>query len=172
MPFPSARFYSNAYSYPYGYYPYSLVIPTYPYTTVPSYPSAPVTPTYPYGSPTPIYPYASQLPTYSTDIPTYGSSHYGAPTDVPAAPSVPAGGVQPSAETGGVSFEITPADAAVFVDGVYVGAARNFSATAPPLLLAASRHHFELRAQGYQSMTFDVDVRAGEVVPYSGTLQP
>ena len=73
------------------------------------------------------YPYASQLPTYSTDIPTYGSSHYGAPTDVPAAPSLPAGGVQPSAETGGVSFEITPADAAVFVDGVYVGAARNFS---------------------------------------------
>jgi hypothetical protein len=73
---------------------------------------------------------------------------------------------------GGVSFDITPAEAAVFVDRVYVGAARDFSATAPPLSLAAGRHHFELRAQGYETLAFDVDVTPGQVVPYLGTLQP
>ena len=31
---------------------------------------------------------------------------------------------------------------------------------------------FELRAQGYQTMSFDVDVMAGQVIPYQGTLQP
>jgi hypothetical protein len=132
--YPSVHFYSNAYPYPYGYYPYTLVTPIYPYTA---------TPTYPY------------------------------PSAMPGGPSVPAtGGAPPPAVTGGVSFEITPGDAAVFVDGVYVGTANNFSATAPPLLLAAGRHHFELRAQAYQPMVFDVDVTPGQVVPYRGTMQP
>ena len=63
-------------------------------------------------------------------------------------------------------------DAAIFVDGVYVGTANDFSAMRPPLSLAAGRHHFELRAQGYQTMAFDVEVRADWVVPYQGVLQP
>jgi hypothetical protein len=125
-----------------------------------------------YPSMIPTYPYASPFPTYSTPIPTYpytstyptASARYGTvdPNSIAVAPGA----------TGGVSFQITPGDAAVFVDGVYVGTANNFSATTPPLLLATGRHHFELRAQGYGTMAFDVDVTPGQVVPYAGTLQP
>jgi hypothetical protein len=128
-------------------YPYSYFYPNayvYPYSY---YPYIPPTLTYPYTTPTPTYPYA-----------------------VTAAPS--AGDARPPSEIGGVSFEIAPGEAAVFVDGVYVGTAGDFSATAPPLSLAAGRHHFELRAQGYETLAFDVDVMPGQVVPYKGALQP
>src|SRR5258706_16461960 len=130
-----------------------------------------MTPSYPYASTAPTYPYPPPLPTYSTVTPTYPSSTPDVITIAPGTNMPAAGGVQPPAITGGVSFEITPADAAVFVDGVYVGKAADFSAVAPPLLMATGRHHFELRAQGYQPAAFDVDVTPGQVIPYRGTLQ-
>jgi hypothetical protein len=73
---------------------------------------------------------------------------------------------------GGVSFEVTPATAAVFVDGVYVGTAGDFTPSTSPLSLAPGRHRFMLRAFDYQSMEFDVEVVAGQVVPYQATLEP
>ena len=51
--------------------------------------------------------------------------------------------------SGGLSFEITLADASV----------------------GAGRHHIEIRADGYEPMAFDTTVTAGQVVPYRGTLQ-
>jgi len=75
-------------------------------------------------------------------------------------------------DVGGVAFQVTPADAAVFVDGVYVGVARDFSETAPPLTLATGHHHFDIKAQGYLTLSFDADVVSNEVLPYSGALQP
>jgi hypothetical protein len=72
---------------------------------------------------------------------------------------------------GGISFEITPASAAVFVDGAYMGTAGEFGVRAEPLGLDGGRHHVEIRAQGYRTMTFEADVRPGEVIPYQGTLQ-
>jgi PEGA domain-containing protein len=72
---------------------------------------------------------------------------------------------------GGLSFQITPATAQVYVDGVYVGTVGQFSATTQPLTLTPQRHHIELRADGYQAMTFDVDVAPGQVIPYQGTMQ-
>jgi hypothetical protein len=50
-----------------------------------------------------------------------------------------------------VSFDITP--------------------SSQPLGLPAGRHHVEIRASGYRTMSFDVDIVAGQVVPYQGTLQ-
>jgi hypothetical protein len=112
---------------------------------------------YPYGYaplvPAPIYP-----PFDSSSI-----------TVVPSTPAAPAT-TAPNG-IGGVAFQITPPEAAVFVDGVYVGTAKDFSDVAPPLSLAAGRHHFELRAQGYQTVAFDVDVIASQVIPYQGELQ-
>ena len=37
--------------------------------------------------------------------------------------------------------------------------------------LASGRHHIEIRASGYRTMAFDVDVTPGQVTPYQGTLQ-
>jgi hypothetical protein len=147
VPYPYSYFYPNAYMYPYSYYPYISPTLTYTYTTP--------TPTYPYTTPS-TYPDITPTPTY--------------PDAVTAAPStrdarLPSG-------IGGVSFDITPGEAAVFVDSVYVGTAVDFSATAPPLSLAAGRHHFELRAQGYETLAFDVDVIQGQVAPYRGALRP
>ena len=72
---------------------------------------------------------------------------------------------------GGISFEITPDAAAVFVDGTYVGTAGTFGPSSQPLGLTTGRHHVEIRASGYRSMTFDADVTPGQVIPYQGTLQ-
>jgi hypothetical protein len=40
-----------------------------------------------------------------------------------------------------------------------------------PLGLEAGSHHIELSAPGYQLLSFDVDIVAGEVIPYQGTLE-
>ncbi len=71
---------------------------------------------------------------------------------------------------GGVSFDIAPFDAAIFIDGEYVGLADDFSPGQMPLTLAAGRHHIDLRAQGFMDVSFDLTVVAGQVIPYQGTM--
>ena len=70
-----------------------------------------------------------------------------------------------------MSFAITPENAEVFVDGRDVGPAGNFGPSSQPLNLGIGRHRIEVRAPGYRTMTFDADVRPGEVIPYQGNLQ-
>jgi hypothetical protein len=73
--------------------------------------------------------------------------------------------------TGGLSFAITPDTAQLFVDGALVGTVGQFTPTTQPLGLTAGRHHVEMRAPGYQTMAFDVNIIAGEVIPYQGALE-
>jgi len=73
---------------------------------------------------------------------------------------------------GGVSLEITPSDAFVYVDGTYAGAVRDFDGTDQPLTLAAGTHHLEIQATGYEPMTMDVAVQPGQVIPYRGDMRP
>jgi PEGA domain-containing protein len=108
---------------------------------------------YPVAYPYP-YPYAYPVP-----APAYG---------YPAAPSV---SVSPGTAYGGVSFQITPDDAAVYVDGNYVGTVGTFYDPEHPLTLAAGPHRIEIAADGYQTLTFDVNVQSGQVIPYQGALQ-
>ncbi len=105
-------------------------------------------PAYVYGYPP--YPYAYSYP-YSSDllIPNPEPGTYG-----------------------GVSFDIVPPDASVSVDGVYVGIASDFSPTRQPLTLTPGWNHIELQAPGMIPLAFEVNVIAGEVVPYRGVLQP
>jgi hypothetical protein len=79
--------------------------------------------------------------------------------------------VQPGGATGGLSFEMSPAEAEVFVDGQDYGPVSSFTPRSQPLSLTPGRHRVELRAQGYETMMFDADVVAGQVIPYQGTLQ-
>ncbi len=81
-----------------------------------------------------------------------------------------ASSVAPSVAYGGVSFQIDPPGAAIFVDGTAVGTAADFGPNEAPLTLAAGHHYIELRAQGYKTTAFDVTVVAGQVIPYQGTL--
>jgi hypothetical protein len=149
--------YPYYYDYPYGYaYPYPADPYAYGYAA-PSY-GYPA----PYAAPNaaPAYPPSSSYPDDNPSGQTYSQP----------GPSVDA---QPGDQQapGGVSFQIAPDSAAVFVDGTYVGTAGTFGPNSQPLGLIAGRHHIEIRASGYHTMTFDVDVTPGQVIPYQGTLQ-
>jgi hypothetical protein len=129
-----------------------------------------------YGYPVPAYGYPPNR-TYGTAAPsadpnagaTGPSTVTGEPNTVTAEPGA---GATAQGQYGGLSFQITPANAAVLVDGVYVGTASQFTPTTQPLTLTPGRHHVEMRAEGYEPMTFDVNVAPGQVLPYQGTMQP
>lgn len=127
-------------------------------------------PSYYYGAP---YGYAAPYPAdpYAYQNPAPPDGYQNQPYQQ-ANPSV---GVEPGyqqqASTGGVSFEITPEDAEVFVDGRQIGQAGDFGPSAPPLDLNAGHHRVEIRAPGYRTMSFDADVVAGQVIPVQGALQ-
>lgn len=158
----SPRYYGPAYrSYgyrPYGYRPYAYAPYAYrpygyrPYAFRPRLSIGfgvvvgyPVPYTYAYPYPVPVYGYAA-----------------------PRAPVVVGPG---SSIYGGVSLEMTPDDAAVYVDGAYAGVVHDFDGTRQPLTLAAGTHRIEVQEAGYQPLQFDVTVQAGQVVPYQGQLQ-
>ena len=81
------------------------------------------------------------------------------------------GAVIDQANMGGLSFDTTPNDAELFVDNVRVGTVGEFTSTTQPLGLAAGHHHVEIRAAGYQTISFDVEIVAGRVLPYQGALE-
>jgi PEGA domain-containing protein len=110
---------------------------------------------YPYYYPDP---YAYPPPTSGYPDPYYGSSGSVA--------------ISPSTAAGGVSFDIRPADAEIYVDGEFVGETGDFAPTMQPLTLYAGRHRIEVRAPGYVPLVFDADVVSGQVIPYQGALQP
>ena len=141
----SSAYYDPFYD-PYGYSSYGYPAYGYPATSYPAYP------------PASGYPPPSNYP----------------PSAYPPDRQGPQGsiGVQPSqANTGGLSFEITPNTAQLFVDGASVGTVGQFTPTTQPLGLVAGRHRIEVRAPGYQTMSFDVDIIAGQVIPYQGALE-
>jgi hypothetical protein len=78
--------------------------------------------------------------------------------------------ITPGVAYGGMSFDVQPYDAQIFVDGAYVGNAQDFGPEDAPLTLTAGRHRIEVRAPGYQVMSFDANVVPGQVLPYQGTL--
>ena len=65
-----------------------------------------------------------------------------------------------------------PGNAAVYVDGNYVGEAINFGDESRPLSLTAGTHRIELDADGYEPVAFDVNIVPGQLLPYQGSLQP
>ena len=111
-------------------------------------------PSYPYAS----YPYASTYPYPNT----YPNS-----TSIYAVP----GAATAVGVAGGLSFEITPPEAGVYVDGQYVGTVGQFSPDQPPLALAPGRHHVEIREPGFEIIAFDIDILPGQVIPYQGDLR-
>ena len=147
------------YGYGYGYNPYRYGY-SYPYQAYQPYPPYP-----PYGYPDSGFPYPDYRPSASSPSP---SSTRPAP---PAQGSIGVVPGSPQRGSGGISFDITPGNAQVYVEGQYVGLVSAFSPTEQPLTLAPGRHQVEIRLVGYQTMTFDAEVVPGQVIPYQGTLQ-
>jgi len=137
-------------------YPLSWAYPFY----YPPYPYYPNYPYYPYPNP-----YAPAGPGYSVAPPVEGEP------DTTGA-TVGTAGVEPDqSNLGGMSFEITPSDAQLFIDGNYVGTVGQFTPSTQPLGVPAGRHHVEVRDAGYKTMSFDVDIEAGQVIPYQGQME-
>ena len=149
--------YPGAYPYPsYGYPAYG---PPYGY---PAYgpPPAQAYPNYPPQS----YPPSSSGPSWAYP-PGDQSSTY---------PPAGQGSVQaqPGQQNmGGLSFDITPSTAQVFIDGQLAGTVGQFTPDSEPLGVASGRHHLEVRAPGYETLMLDIDIVAGQVIPYQGSLQ-
>jgi hypothetical protein len=156
--------YPFAWSDYYAYYPYGYPVYAPPAYYPPSY--------YPPAYPSSPYP-SSAYPSTPYPSSSYPSSSY-PPDGYYSQPPSGSTTVQPDASntaTGGVSIEVTPSSASIFVDGTYMGRASDFGATAQPLGLTSGRHHVEIRAEGYRTMTFDANVVAGQVTPFRATLQ-
>ena len=119
------------------------------------------------------YPITYYDPFYYPYDYSYSSPYYSTgPGPIPPQGSV---GVQPypsNSNMGGVSFEINPSTAEIWVDGNYYGTCDQFTPSYQPLGLPAGRHHIELREPGFQVSSFDVDVVPGQVIPFQGQLEP
>ena len=133
-----------------------------------------------------IYPYAYPYDPFS---PTSGYSPYSAAPparntysnvdSLPATSSIVTAAsslqgaisCEASAPCGGVSFDIRPSRALVYVDGTFAGLVEDFDGASEPLLLAPGTHYVEIRLAGYRTATFDVTIAPGEVIPYQGILE-
>jgi hypothetical protein len=132
------------------------------------------------------YPYPPAYPTYSAPYPATAYPAYPPASTYPQPQAYPPSvsgsiGVQPGqrdaantlnpSTTGGVSFEITPGDAEVLVDDNLIGTVAEFTPTTQPVGLPAGTHRIEIRAPGYHTITFDVNIVAGQVLPYQGAME-
>ena len=162
------------YGYPYYYSPYYAPYPYYDYAPYPySYYPPAYYPPAGYGYPTP---YTSMDP-YPSGYPADPQQEYPAQSGYPeptAGQPQPDNSMlaDPGTVAGGISFEITPATAAVIIDGTYVGRVSDLGPTSQPMGLKPGRHHVEIRAAGHETVTFDADIVSGQVLPYKGQMQP
>ena len=78
---------------------------------------------------------------------------------------------QSSTNVGGVSFDITPETAEVYVDGSLAGTVGEFTSSTRPLDLPPGHHRIEIRASGYQTLTFEENIVAGQVLPFQGEME-
>jgi hypothetical protein len=99
----------------------------------------------------PFYSYGYANPTYGYPLSTFG--------------------LATGVAYGGISFEVDPYDADLYVDGEYVGVVNDFGPNAQPLTLRAGMHLVEIQAAGYEPITFDVNVIPGQVIPYRGAMR-
>ena len=80
-------------------------------------------------------------------------------------------GVAPGVQQyGGLSFDIQPSDADLFVDGEYVGPIGTFTPYGEPLTLWPGVHRIAIVREGFRTMEFEVSVQPGQVIPYRGML--
>ena len=152
-------YFSHAYVRPYGwrpYYPFHFVRPYYVFS-----PWLSIGFGLWCGYPVP-YPWV-YLGDYQPTV--FGDYPDGAYQAVPGSPA------SPDANTyGGVSFDIQPSDANLFVDGQYVGVVGSFGPSNEPLTLEPGQHRIAIQRDGYRPLEWDVTIEAGQVIPYKGAL--
>ena len=72
---------------------------------------------------------------------------------------------------GWLRFEATPEAGQVFVDGAYAGVISDYGTSGRALDLQAGRHRIDVRATGYVTQSFDVEIRPNEITRFRGDLE-
>jgi hypothetical protein len=72
---------------------------------------------------------------------------------------------------GGLKLKVEPTNAEVYVDGYYMGVVDDFDGTFQKMELETGAHHVQIRAIGYQTISFDVRIELNETITYRGELQ-
>lgn len=154
---PSRSFGYPAYRYPYrygyrSYYygrPYYYGYPGFSMGLYYGYPS--------YWYPSYGYPYYGG--SYGYGYPGYGGYGY-------------SGYVAAGRPYGAVRIDLPQRDAEVYVDGYYAGIVDDFDGTFQHVSLEAGPHHLEIRAPGFESISFDVNVEPGRTITYRTAMRP
>jgi hypothetical protein len=100
----------------------------------------------------------------------YGGGAYFGPMYDGYPESVSPGQMMPAPAIGMLRFDVTPQSAQVFVDSFYAGTIADIAAQRV-LTLTAGPHRIELRAAGYQPVTFDVRIDPTDTLVYRAALQ-
>jgi hypothetical protein len=72
---------------------------------------------------------------------------------------------------GALRLKVKPREAQVFVDGYYVGIVDEFDGVFQRLHLEPGGHRIEIRAAGFEPLTFDVQIRWDDTTTYEGLLR-
>jgi hypothetical protein len=75
-------------------------------------------------------------------------------------------------DVGNIRLKVKPSNAQVYVDGYFVGVVDSFDGVFQKLGIESGAHRVELRAEGYETVQFEVLITPGETVTYKGELKP
>lgn len=81
------------------------------------------------------------------------------------------GGGYSYADEGKLRLKINPRQAEVFVDGYFVGVVDDFDGLFQRLHLDTGAHRIEIRAAGYETLTFDVRITPDHTTTYQGEMK-
>jgi hypothetical protein len=73
---------------------------------------------------------------------------------------------------GSVRLDVDLKEAAVYVDGYYVGIVDDFDGAFHQLNLTVGPHRIEIREDGYETLTVDVNVQLAQTIRYRGEMKP
>jgi PEGA domain-containing protein len=74
-------------------------------------------------------------------------------------------------DTGSLRLKLKPREAKVYIDGYFVGVVDSFDGLFQKLGIDAGGHRVEIRADGYETLEFEVLITPGESVTYKGELK-
>jgi hypothetical protein len=72
---------------------------------------------------------------------------------------------------GSLRLKIKPREGQVYVDGFFVGTVDDFDGVFQKLSIDAGGHRIEIKAPGYETISFEVLITPGETVTYKGELK-
>jgi hypothetical protein len=110
-------------------------------------------------------------PLFRSQSPWYGASVF--PTGTAFESGFTTSTVDPiviDGPSGALRLKVQPKNADVYVDGYYAGIVDEFSGTFQHLSLRPGPHHIEVRAAGYESLSFDIDTQVHHTTVYRGEL--